>query len=448
MSIAGQITEDKIGDLGRAIASKSDFLLEIYLSSSPVFDNKKTKHYRNLRDSGVINESDKGATLSREARYLLDNIAKKTHRRHVMPDVDVWKSQVEEYSERALNAAYELDDSEDEEGYLEAVSHLVRDLSDSLYREMADIEYIINSELSDTTNIKGKRVILTSLISRIGRQIDKLKTLSRNGLKECHAGNSKVEMILSLTLYEAVDKCIDEMQRHQTKTMALMDRLNKEHKRQNARVWRLHHSLRNNQYNPEETIFSFDDLVDLGLAAGGLDFTESLTNTDVDIESNNYFLLMTVGQISEGDSTKKVARAANMYSGHVQQDDGEDEAEAETLGKEQSKTEQQEWGFSFLAYNNKHSYSENLSANEYWELFELEAIIERKAFLALILHQCKSDFLNDTIVRTADGYQWKLYIDTVKASPACATVYIKDVCYYRYKLTDGAPSREEVWTRG
>lgn len=445
MSIAGQITEDKIGDLGRAIATKSDFLLEVYLSPIPVFDSKKTKHYRNLRDGGIITESDNGASLTREGRFLLDNIAKKTHRRHVMPDIENWKSQVEEYSKRALNAAYELDDSEDEEGYLEAITHLARDLSDSLNREMSDIEYVINSELSDTTNIKSKRVILTSLISRIHKQVEKFKSLSRGGLKECHAGNSKVERILSFSLYAAVDRCINEMQRHQTKTMILMDRLNKEHKHQNAMVWRLHHSLRNNQYRPDETVFSFDDLVELGLAAGGLDFTETLTNTDVDIENNNYFLLMTVGQISDSSPAVKTPNAANVYSGSVQKDDDVDDDEA--LGKEQTKTEQQEWGFSFLSYNNEHPYSENLSANEYWELFELEAIIERKAFLALILHQCKSNFLSDTIVRTADGYQWKLYIDTIKSSPACETVYIKDACYYRYKLTDAAPSREEVWTR-
>lgn len=439
MNRQGQISEDKIGDLGRAIAAKTPLLLQVYLASTPVFESKKTKQYYCLRDSGVISESDSGVMLSREARHLFDKIAQKAHRRHVMPDIENWKMDVQQYSERALNAAYELDDSEDEYSYLEAVTHLVRDLADALNQEMASIEYIINSELSDTTNIKNKRIILSSLIKKITAQIDKIKSLSREGLKECHAGNSKVEMILSIGIYDVVDKCLNEMDISLAKTVALMDKLNKEYKRQNAMVWRLHHSLRNNQYDPEQVPFSFDDLVAHGLAFGGMDFAEELTNTDISMETNNYFLLMTVGKISESNEYRTVERKQKLNEADVKDEDKPDPV--------QPLTEHQEWGYRFLNYNSKNPHNENLSAVEYWELHDLDRIIDQKAFLSLVLHQCKSDLLTDNIVNTDDGMQWKLYLQTVKPSPACDTVYVSDARYFSYSINVGAPTKDEVWIR-
>lgn len=439
MNHIGQISEDKIGDLGRAIAAKTPLLLQVYLASAPIFEKSKTKHYYCLRDSGVISESESGVLLTREARHLLDKIAQKAHRRHVMPDIENWKMDVQQYSERALNAAYELDDSEDEYSYLEAVTHLVRDLADALNQEMASIEYIINSELSDTTNIKNKRIILSSLIKKITAQIDKIKSLSREGLKECHAGNSKVEMILSIGIYDVVDKCLNEMDISLEKTVALMDKLNKEYKQQNARVWRLHHSLRNNQYNPENTPFTFEDLEQHGLAFGGMDISEELTNTDINMDTNNFFLLMTVGKISESIASRAPERVAKLNNNNVKKDDEPD--------PEQPPTEQQELGYSFLGYNSKNPRKENLSVVEFWNLHNLDKIINQRAFLSLILHQCKNDLMEDNIVNTNDRWHWKLYLKTVKPSAFCDTVYVSDARFIRYSVNEPAPSKDEVWTR-
>ena len=90
MSRGGQLNEDKIRDLGRATESRADLLLQAYLSELSIEDSQSTKHYRTLRDCGVIQEGLDTITLSKEMRRIFDIMAKKSHRLHVMPDIEEW----------------------------------------------------------------------------------------------------------------------------------------------------------------------------------------------------------------------------------------------------------------------------------------------------------------------------------------------------------------------
>lgn len=438
MSHNGHITEDKIKELGRAIASKSDMLLEAYLARTPIPDHGHTKNHHLLRDFGVITERDGGVQLTSEMVNIFDVIAKKTHRMQVMPDIEEWKRNIQHFSKLALNASYEMDESENEQGYLDDVEHYVHGLGMALNEEMASIEYIINSQLSDTVNLKSKRMTLNMLVQRIKSQIEKLQSLSREQLHKCHAGNYKVAVILNGSICRVIDKCLDEMNNNLSKTVEMVDRLEKERKRQTDMLWRLHHQIRNQQYIPKDISLSFEDLVDNGLAVSGIDLIESPSNTE--IEDNKYFLLTVLDKISSnGSSQRKPLKTDSSYTGDIQE-----------MGKTEVNEEFSEaknWAYSFLEYNSTDIESKRLAASEFWGQFELRNIIEYKAFLAMVLHLCKSDFQQDNLVHTELGYAWRLYLKTAKPSDICDTIYVQDARYVRYEIINGEPSKDVVWKR-
>lgn len=438
MSHNGQITEDKIKELGRAITSKSEMLLESYLTRTPISDRGHTKNHHLLRDFGIITEKDGGVQLTSEMIKIFDVIAKKTHRMQVMPDIEEWKRNVQHFSKLALNASYEMDESEDEQGYLDDVEHYVHSLGMALNQEMAGIEYIINSQLSDTVNIKSKRLTLNMLVQRIKSQIEKLQSLSREELHKCHAGNYKVAVILNGSICRVIDKCLDEMNNNLTKSVEMVDRLEKERKRQTDMLWRLHHHIRNNQYKPKEISLSFEDLVENGLAVGGMDLAEGCSNTE--IEDNKHFLLTVLDKISEGGNAQRTSmKVDSAYTGDIELMDN--------VEVKEEFSEVKSWAYSFLEYNSTDIESKRVSASEFWMQFELRKIIEYKAFLAMVLHLCKNDFREDNLVHTKAGYEWRLYLKTTTHSDICDTMYVQDARYIRYKAVDGAPDKDTVWKR-
>lgn len=440
MRNTGAITEDKIGDLGRAMASRSSLLLEVYLSQEAVpYTDKKSKSLQCLRDYGVITESKEGMSLSREARMIFDKIAKKTYRMHIMPDIENWKRDVALHSERALNAALDGDDIGSEDAHIDEVVNLVRDLSDALNQEMASIEYSIYSELNDTTNLKDKRVVLYYLMEKIKAQISKIQSLSYEDLRQCASNNQKVHMIMARTLNIVVSNCLDELSVNLTKVSELIEKLNKERKRQDEMVRRLQKGLRNGMYVPSDMSFSFSDLDEAGLCVGGLAFDE-LTNIDLEDKENDYFLLTVLDKVTDNEKLKELkAKSAKVYTGTV--------VEVEEQPEERELSPSEKEGYAFLAYNSENEWSENLSAYEYWEHYNLKEMLEYKSFLAIVLHQCNSDFRNDIVVNKRDGYEWKLYVKTIKPFPLCDTVYVQDARYYCYEASGEEPDKDLMWTR-
>ena len=98
-----------------------------------------------------------------------------------------------------------------------------------------------------------------------------------------------------------------------------------------------------------------------------------------------------------------------------------------------------------MKYNNTDDINKNLSVRQFWERFDVNRIIKFKSFLALVMHICKSNFRDNTIVHTKDGYQWKLYLKTKTPSELCNTIRIFDARYIRYKVVDNEPSLDKVW---
>lgn len=435
MSRGGQLTEEKIRDLGRAVDSRAELLLQAYLSELSIEDSQSTKHYRTLRDCGVIQEGVDSITLSKEMRRIFDVMAKKAHRLHVMPDIEEWKRNIEHYSKLALNASYDINESSNEQSYLDTIEDYSYELADALIQEMASIEFTINSELNNTFNLKSKRIILETLTQKIKSQIEKVQSLSREELHKCHAGNYKVSMILDSLLFGTIDQCIKELMISLDKTVVLIDKLKKEQTRQNEMLWRLHRHIRNGQYNPKDVVLSFDDLVAHNLAFGGMAVESHLTN--VDIEGDKFLLLGLLDKMSAPKRTIKDS-VDNHYDDPLLQVE-DDKPNKAIL------SEEQRWAYDFMKYNNTDNLDNNLSVKEFWERFEVNRIIEFKSFLALVMHICKSNFRGNTIVHTKDGYQWKLYLKTTTPSNLCHTVRIFDARYVRYKIADNEPSLDKVW---
>lgn len=435
MSRGGQLTADKIRELGRATESRADLLLQAYLSELSIEDSQSTKHYRVLRDCGVIQEGLDSITLSKEMRRLFDIMAKKSHRLHVMPDIEEWKRNIEHYSKLALNASYEVDEASHEQGYLDTIEDYSYELADALIQEMASIEFTINSELNNTFNLKSKRIILDTLTQKIKSQIEKVQSLSREELHKCHAGNYKVSMILDNLLFGTIDQCIKELTISLDKTVVLIDKLKKEQTRQNERLWRLHRHIRNGQYNPKDVVLSFDDLVAHNLAFGGMAVETQLTN--VDVEEDKFLLLGLLDKMSPPKRTLK-----DSVSNHY--DDPLLHVDDDNTSKPRLSAEQR-WAYDFMKYNNTNDINKNLSVRQFWERFEVNRIIKFKSFLALVMHICKSNFRDDAIVHTKEGYQWKLYLKTKTPSELCNTIRIFDARYIRYKVADNEPSLDKVW---
>lgn len=75
---SGQLDDEKIKSLGRAIEKQSENLLDIYAHYEvTIEDIVNHPTYRTLRESGILLESNNKAKLTNRFRDVLDNIAKK-----------------------------------------------------------------------------------------------------------------------------------------------------------------------------------------------------------------------------------------------------------------------------------------------------------------------------------------------------------------------------------
>ena len=89
---SGHLDNDKIIALGSAIERQSELLLDTYLSHQATNEPYQAqKTYRTLREAGVLLESGETVRLTQPFRRILDSIAKKSYRQHIMPDIEEWK---------------------------------------------------------------------------------------------------------------------------------------------------------------------------------------------------------------------------------------------------------------------------------------------------------------------------------------------------------------------
>lgn len=101
---SGHLDNDKIIALGSAIERQSELLLDTYLSHQATNEPYQAqKTYRTLREAGVLLESGDTVRLTQPFRRILDIIAKKSYRQHVMPDIEEWKRNLKLLSDLASN---------------------------------------------------------------------------------------------------------------------------------------------------------------------------------------------------------------------------------------------------------------------------------------------------------------------------------------------------------
>lgn len=433
----GQITADKIELLGRAISANSELLLELYKSREPIDAKVSTKLLNTLRDNGVIEVDAKGGViLGNHASAIFDRVAKKAHRLHVMPTIEVWKENIAVLSKQAVAASYSSNLNADEDSYLDDISDHIRDMNRALSDEMASIERIINIDLSNSPNAKSKRITLNYLLKKIRLQMDMLQGLSTQELQACDSGHVKVSTMLNNNIADLVSSQYHELNLSLQKTLDLMGQLEKEQKQKTDMVWRLHQNLRTNRYLPENTPFSHDDLVTNGIAVGGIDFGDNLTVVDPNYNENGYLLLHVIDRMAKESPTNNRSKDNVSNKDVLYEDGGQGEQEL---------TEIQSRGYDFFRYNSKNRHQHNLSAYEFWQRFELDKIVDYKPFLALLLHKSNSDFENDHVMNETDLYQWKFYLKTDDSVDVSDTTYVQDARYYLFKKSDGEPSKDEMW---
>lgn len=440
-----QLTHEKIEELGNAIKAQSELILEAYLSNKPVqYQGKQSKSFRHIRDYGIIEEYPEGIRPTNEMRQILHKMSKKNHHLHVMPDIEQWKQQIENLSKLAQNSADNFDFA-NEDRYLEQITDTALMLASALRQEMANIEYTININLNNSYDIKAKRIMLQDLEKKIKSQTNKIQSLSRNELHACYGDNYKVRAILSDCISEVVDTCITELDQYLTKSIILIDKLQTEQNRQNQQLWAVNQFIKNGHYQPNNIQLSFDELVEHGLAFGGMlegeDYADNALNIDTELEDNKHFLLTVLDNLSESKyPTNNHTEINNNYDNPVQKIDETDKVNE--ISKEQQLV------FEYLKYNNREDFYTSLSVREYWQAFELEPRISYKAFLALVLHQCKNNFRNDNLVysdvKNGNTICWKIYLKTSMIGLA-DTINVHDAHYIRYNKQQGEPTSEQIW---
>ena len=436
----GQITAEKISLLGRAISANSELLLELYKSREPIEAKINSKLLNTLRDNGVIEVNPKGGIiLGSHASAIFDRVAKKAHRLHVMPTIEVWKENIMLLSQQAKTASYSADVNADEDTYLDDISDHIRDMCRALSDEMASIERTINIDLNNSPSIKSKRITLNYLLRKIRLQMDMLQGLSNQELQACDSGHIKVSTMLN-SISDLVASQHNELNLSLQKTLDLIGQLEKEQQQKRDMVWRLHHNLRNNRYIPENTPFGHDDLTASAIAVGGIDFGGNQTVIEPDYNENSYMLV----NIVNGMAKESSLNATTAGEGNVNDQDVIDEGQG---ALNQELTEVQLVGYDFFKYNSTNAHAHNLSAYEFWQRYELDKIVDYKPFLALILHKSHSDFENDHVMREDDTYQWKLFIKTKKATDISDTTYVQDARYYLINKNDGEPSKDIMWIK-
>lgn len=419
---SGQLDDEKISRLGRAITAQREMLLESYLSYKVPAENLvNNPTYRTLREFGVVLESGGQAKLASVFRKILDNIAQKIHRQHIIPDIEEWKRELKKLSELVNHAETEPLMQRQTDEYLAQIYQLCDDLSDSLTTEMNNIEYAIYAELANTPDLHIKRLILKSLIEKMNAQLTKLTSLSRDELDLCHDDNLRIAQILQLTLLPTIDKALESFSGYLERTMTLLDSINAQLNQNKTHAWRVYKAIKNTTFSTSQVNLSFDDLMAHGLAVHGLDF---VVNQHVDVSNNpiDKGLLHEILHALPKQKTLKIAENQSY----------DDKVQVIHYDKLKQLSKLQQYVFEFLKSNNHKSLADNQSVKTFWQANDLIKIIEFKPFLALILHTFRSDFLNSHAIYKKDDFIWELFLKFAKNPDDSNTKHIIDVRIIHY----------------
>ncbi len=117
-------------------------------------------------------------TLGASFKDILRTVDQNSYRTHTMPDVEHWKQTIHYSIQMGQAESDSFNEIPDEMMHLSNIINEVSMLSEALGHEVANIEYIINSDLNNTLNIKAKRITLKSLNEEIKSQIKKTAILS------------------------------------------------------------------------------------------------------------------------------------------------------------------------------------------------------------------------------------------------------------------------------
>ena len=437
---SGHLDNDKIIALGSAIERQSELLLDTYLSHQATNEPYQAqKTYRTLREAGVLLESGDTVRLTQPFRRILDIIAKKSYRQHVMPDIEEWKRNLKLLSDLASNSSQQTGQHSETQDYLEQIFLSASELSEALFLEMANIEYTVNAELNNTFDINAKRIILKSLVARIESQVAKIGSLSREELAECYQDNYKVAQILNLTLFNTLAQVLEDFHGYLARTVSLIDSIEREQSRHKTNLWRLHTAMRVGEFDTKQLQLSYDDLIAFGLGVGGLDlpFNHSVNLSDCyenNLE-NSQFLRSLIEDLPKRAQLDK-EKSEKIYQQPIQSSDGTDKE------PQKKRTWLQQVALDYFKSNNTDDCSNNRSVKDYWHSQQLYQQIDFKPFLAMILHIYKSDFNQDHVINVKsvdnnDAIIWQLLLQSLNPTHANDTKRITDARIVRYRQSQG-----------
>ena len=425
---SGQLDDEKIKSLGRAIEKQSENLLDIYAHYEvTIEDIVNHPTYRTLRESGILLESNNKAKLTNRFRDVLDNIAKKSYRQNVMPDIEEYKRELKKQA-GLININEQNSNHGEASQNLENIWQTAHALAEALNAEMTSIEYTIYAELNNTYDLNSKRLILNSLMDRIKAQIQKISSLSRDELLECCQENHKVYRILRISLFNDIDQALEAFEGYLAKTATMLDSMTRQLNENKTNVWRLYKAIKQGKFDPKQIQLNYEDLITHELAFGSLDFE---LNTQVDVSDNPLDMQLL------RELVYRLPRNSAINS--------QESSEQILLPKEEKQEEQkisaiQQWAFDYAKSNNRQSLANNLSVKEFWQTHHLQDIIEFKTFLSLILHTYHSDFLNDHIIKQKQTIYWHLFLKvmpkTASVNDVTATKRIIDARIMRYEQGD------------
>ena len=425
---SGQLDDEKIKSLGRAIEKQSENLLDIYAHYEvTIGDIINHPTYRTLRESGILLESNNKAKLTNRFRDVLDNIAKKSYRQNVMPDIEEYKRELKKQA-GLININEQNSNHGEASQNLENIWQTAHALAEALNAEMTSIEYTIYAELNNTYDLNSKRLILNSLMDRIKAQIQKISSLSRDELLECCQENHKVYRILRISLFNDIDQALEAFEGYLAKTATMLDSMTRQLNENKTNVWRLYKAIKQGKFDSKQIQLNYEDLITHKLGVGGLDFD---LNTQVDVSDNPLDMQLL------RELVYRLPRNSAINS--------QESSEQILLPKEEKQEEQkisaiQQWAFDYAKSNNRQSLANNLSVKEFWQTHHLQDIIEFKTFLSLILHTYHSDFLNDHIIKQKQTIYWHLFLKvmpkTASVNDVTATKRIIDARIMRYEQGD------------
>lgn len=427
-----RLSEDVIKTLGRAITDKADLIYQAY-SPSGCYEviNDRQKQYQILQDSGVISVNANNITLGANFSAILRKLDRKSRNTNIAPDIEMSKHQISNEVALAQIQSDSFEDDGEEVLHLANIRDICISIAEYLGREMADIEYVINSDLNNTPSIKVKRQILEGLNKKIKLQLEKIEMLSRDELRQLHGEYTPAAAIINECLSESISRFSFEMGLYLQKVLELIDKLKKEQGKKLKRLWLLRRVLRNSQFIPDKTDIEYAELVSSGLAFGGMALPETLHN--IKLTDNSELLELSVSRINIQRPKRK---SDNLYKGEYQE-----------LGKAYKKPQpsaEKLLVMRYMADNCDMPPSKALSVREFWELSGIKHKVRYKAFLALFLKVVKSDFINDRVVKTKGDFGYKVYLKSHYISDVCDTRYVTDAKYIKFEKNQ-APPREQIW---